>query len=56
MTEVKFLPVLEKIAGERADAGLAKLLGVSRTVAADLLAQGLVESNGKSLSKSDHLQ
>jgi 23S rRNA pseudouridine1911/1915/1917 synthase len=55
MTEIKYLPVLEKIAGERADAGLAKLLGVSRTAAAELLAQGLVESNGKQLSKSDHL-
>lgn len=56
MTEIKFLPVLDKIAGERADAGLAKLLGISRSSAADLLTQGLVEVGGKVLSKSDQLQ
>lgn len=55
MSEIKFLPVLEKLAGERADAGLAKLLGISRSVAAELLVQGLVSSHGRVLSKSDHL-
>ena len=43
------------IAGERADAGLAKLLGLSRAAAADLLLQGLATQNGKVLGKSDKL-
>lgn len=55
MTEIKYLPVPERLSGERADAGLAKLLGLSRSAAADLLVQGLVEVAGKPLAKSDHL-
>jgi 23S rRNA pseudouridine1911/1915/1917 synthase len=55
MADVKYLPVPESLAGERADAGLAKLLGLSRSAAADLLIEGLVEVDGKTLAKSDHL-
>ncbi|MFM1951045.1 MAG: hypothetical protein RL418_732, partial [Actinomycetota bacterium] len=33
----KFLPVPDGVVGLRADAGLAKMLGVSRTQASDLL-------------------
>lgn len=47
------LPVPESLIGERADAGLAKIMGLSRTVAADLLNQGLVQQNSKVISKSD---
>jgi 23S rRNA pseudouridine1911/1915/1917 synthase len=49
------LPVTPGLAGERADAGLAKLLGMSRSAVADLLTDGLVVQNGKVISKSDRL-
>lgn len=55
MTEIKHLPVTEGLHETRADAGLAKLMGLSRSTAADLLEQGLVQQNGKVLSKSDSL-
>jgi 23S rRNA pseudouridine1911/1915/1917 synthase len=58
MTEIgesRFLPVPPGIAGERADAGIAKLLGLSRAAAAEMLLQGLVSQNGKTLGKSDKL-
>jgi len=58
MTEThdsRVLLVPSGIAGERADAGLAKLLGLSRAAAADLLLQGLATQNGKVLGKSDKL-
>jgi 23S rRNA pseudouridine1911/1915/1917 synthase len=51
----KLLPVTPGLAGERADAGLAKLLGMSRSAVADLLTDGLVVQNGKVISKSDRL-
>jgi 23S rRNA pseudouridine1911/1915/1917 synthase len=43
------------LAGERADAGIAKLLGLSRSACADLISQGLVLQNGTVVSKSDRL-
>jgi 23S rRNA pseudouridine1911/1915/1917 synthase len=43
------------LAGERADAGIAKLLGLSRSACADLISQGLVLQNGSVVSKSDRL-
>jgi len=49
------LPVTQGLAGERADAGLAKLLGLSRSAAAEMLAGGLVLQNGKQIGKSDRL-
>jgi len=49
------LPVTPGLAGERADAGLAKLLGLSRSAAAEMLAGGLVLQNGKLIGKSDRL-
>ncbi len=52
----KFLPVPDLVAGERADAALAKMLGISRSQAAELLSDGLVERNGVTLSKSDRVQ
>ena len=53
--ESRFLQVPPGISGERADAGLAKLLGLSRAAAADMLVQGLVTQNDKTLGKSDKL-
>lgn len=55
MSEQKLLPVPDALAGERADAGLARLMGLSRSVAADLLAEGNVQQNGKLIGKSDRL-
>lgn len=55
MPETRYLPVPDGLAGERADAGLAKLLGLSRTAAADLLESGAVLVNSKQLAKSDRL-
>jgi 23S rRNA pseudouridine1911/1915/1917 synthase len=55
MSETKLLPVPEGLAGERVDAGLAKLLGLSRSVCADMIIEGLVAQNGKVVSKSDRL-
>lgn len=40
----------------RADAGLAKLLGVSRTRAAELTQAGVVQMNGETIGKSDLLR
>lgn len=51
----KFLPTPDALVGERVDVGLAKMLGVSRTRAIDLLAAGMVQSGGRVLSKSDRL-
>lgn len=51
----KLLPVPDALVGMRADQGLAKMLGVSRTRAQELLSQGLVCVSGTSISKSDAL-
>jgi len=55
MSETRLLPVPDGLAGERVDAGLAKLLGLSRSVCADMITDGLVSQNGKLVSKSDRL-
>lgn len=55
MAEVKSIPVPEGLDGERLDAALAKMLGLSRSSAADLCEQGLVRQNGKILAKSDRV-
>jgi 23S rRNA pseudouridine1911/1915/1917 synthase len=55
MSESRLLPVPEGLAGERVDAGLAKLLGLSRSVCADMITDGLVSQNGRVVAKSDRL-
>lgn len=55
MSELRHLPVPPGLHDTRADAGLAKLMGLSRSAAAELLEQGLVSQNSKVLSKSDSL-
>ncbi|WP_138316265.1 RluA family pseudouridine synthase [Rhodoluna limnophila] len=55
MTSLKLLPVPDSLIGERADAALAKMMGLSRSAAADLLAEGHVMLNGKTIGKSDRL-
>ncbi|SEC28685.1 ribosomal large subunit pseudouridine synthase D [Paramicrobacterium humi] len=49
------LPVPDGLDGVRADAGIAKLLGFSRTFAAEVLEAGGVTLDGRILAKSDKL-
>lgn len=49
------LPVPDGLDGVRVDAALAKLLGFSRTFAAEVAEAGGVELDGRSLGKSDKL-
>ena len=53
--ERRELPVPDGLAGERADAGLAKLLGFSRTFAVEVLEAGGARLDGTLLGKSDRL-
>lgn len=53
--EHRSLPVPDGLAGERADAALAKLLGFSRSYAQEVLAEGGVSLDGRILGKSDRL-
>ena len=53
--ESRSLPVPDGLAGERADAALARLLGLSRTFAAEIVAAGGVTLDGLVLGKSDRL-
>lgn len=55
MSDERSLPVPEGLAGERVDAGLARLLGISRSRAADLAADGQVQVDGAVVGKSDRL-
>jgi len=49
------MPVPEGLAGMRVDAGLARLLGLSRTAAAAVAEDGGVELDGAPVGKSDRL-
>lgn len=51
----KLLPVPDGLVGERADNALAKMLGISRTKAQDLISQSAALQNGVALAKSDRL-
>ena len=55
MADTRALPVPEGLAGERVDAGLARLLGLSRTRAGELAASGGVRLDGATVGKSDRL-
>ncbi|MBD7950232.1 MULTISPECIES: RluA family pseudouridine synthase [Oerskovia] len=55
MGQVRSLPVPDGLAGERVDAALARLLGLSRTRAAEVAAAGGVRVDGRELGKSDRL-
>ncbi len=55
MTEIKHVIIPDGLAGLRVDAGLSKALGLSRTSVAELLEQGAVTSENKTLGKSDRL-
>jgi 23S rRNA pseudouridine1911/1915/1917 synthase len=49
------MPVPEGLAGMRVDTGLARLLGLSRTAAAELAEDGAVDIDGTRAGKSDRL-
>jgi len=53
--ESRSLPVPEGLAGQRVDAALAKLLGFSRTFAAEVAESGGVSVDGAVVGKSDRL-
>jgi 23S rRNA pseudouridine1911/1915/1917 synthase len=55
MPEQRSLPVPDGLDGARVDAGVAKLLGFSRSFAADIAEAGGVVLDGKVLDKSDRL-
>ena len=54
--EHRSLPVPDGLDGTRVDAGLAKLLGFSRTLAAEIASAGGVVLDGSSVDKSDRLR
>lgn len=56
MTDRRTVPVPEGLEGERLDAALARLFGLSRTKAADLAAGGLVRVDGATAGKSDRIR
>jgi 23S rRNA pseudouridine1911/1915/1917 synthase len=56
VSETRALPVPDGLAGERVDAALAKLLGFSRTFAADVASSGGVTVDGRTVGKSDRLE
>jgi 23S rRNA pseudouridine1911/1915/1917 synthase len=55
VTDRRALPVPEGLAGERLDAALARLFGLSRTKAAELVAAGAVLVDGVEAAKSDRV-
>lgn len=55
MPELRQLPVPDGLDGMRVDAGLSRLLGLSRTVVAALAEDGRVAVDGRSAGKSDRL-
>ena len=52
----RYLPVPDGLAGERLDAAMARMLGVSRTRAAELVAAGNVTIDGRTPAKSERLE
>ena len=54
-TDHRSLPVPDGLAGERVDAAIAQMFGLSRTRAADLIAQGMVTVDGGGVAKSDRV-
>ena len=49
------LPVPDALVGERVDAALARMLGLSRSRCAELVGEGHVLINGVAAGKSDRL-
>lgn len=55
MMEHRSFPIPDGLAGERVDAALAKMLGFSRSFAAEIAQQGGVTVDGQTVGKSDRL-
>lgn len=55
MSVARGLYIPEGIAGERVDAAMARMLGFSRSAAADLIADGRVRLDGELVRKSDRV-
>ena len=55
MAEHRTVSVPDGLQGERVDAAIARLFGLSRTRAAELAADGEVSVNGAEVGKSDRL-
>lgn len=55
MRETRTMPVPDGLDGMRVDAGLARLLGLSRTAVAALAEEGAVQLDGVAAGKSDRL-
>ena len=55
MSEVRTFPVPDGLDGMRVDAGVSRLLGLSRTAVADLAGEGKVLLDGRTVGKSDRL-
>ncbi|MEW2549415.1 RluA family pseudouridine synthase [Streptomyces sp. NPDC047002] len=53
--DIRTLPVPDGLEGERVDAALARVFGLSRTKAAELAAQGKVQVDGALVGKSDRV-
>ncbi len=56
MADRRSLPVPEGLEGERLDAALARMFGLSRTRAGQLATDGLVQLDGAQASKSDRVR
>jgi 23S rRNA pseudouridine1911/1915/1917 synthase len=56
VADVRALPVPDGLEGERLDAALARLFGLSRTRAAELVGAELVRVDGSPAAKSDRVQ
>lgn len=55
MTDQRTILIPEGLAGERVDAAIARMFGLSRTKAADLAAAGHVQLDGVSVGKSERV-
>ncbi len=53
MSDTRYLPVPDALIGERADVALARMLGMSRTKAAELLDGGSVSLDGAIMGRSE---
>jgi 23S rRNA pseudouridine1911/1915/1917 synthase len=56
MTDVRSLPIPDGLEGERLDAALARLFGLSRARAADAISAGDVLVDGRAAAKSDRVR
>lgn len=55
MSDLRSLPIPDGLEGERLDAALARMFGLSRTRAAELAAAGMVRVDGAEAGKSDRV-